>query len=379
MAGPSALRTVATMNVAFYATHQHYRDHLAPIAAAFGVPVSDHVPAGTGPVVVASNGNLADARATGRPLVLLNHGAGQTYNVNHPSYAGGGGHNDVALFLEPGPHAATATRRTNPHARVVEVGCPKLDARHTAPPKPRGPRPVVAVTFHWRCRVCPETDTAFDHYRDALTDLVAGPWTVLGHGHPLMLNELRPVWDSLGVETVDCLDDVFDRADVLVGDNTSALYEFASLNRPVVCVNAPRYRRNVHHGLRFWDAVPGVQCDQPGDLTAAVAAALDDPDEYRQLRAHAVSRAYTACDGNGTRRAVDAIRCLAGDMNTGPVTVTSPFGSFTVPADGWRLMTGGVVARSPDGHVAVVSRAHYATQLQALAWRELGVIEPLST
>ena len=100
---------------------------------------------------------------------------------------------------------------------------------------------------------------------------------------------------------------MLDRADLLVGDNTSALYEFASTGRPVVVMNAPQYRRDVHHGLRFWDYPPGLQVDRPEQLADTIARALSDPEPARAVRAAAVAETYAYTDGRAAERAVAAI------------------------------------------------------------------------
>jgi hypothetical protein len=75
------------------------------------------------------------------------------------------------------------------------------------------------------------------------------------------------------------------------------LYEFASTGRPVVVMNAPQYRRDVHHGLRFWDYPPGLQVDRPEQLADTIARALSDPEPARALRAAAVAETYAYTDG----------------------------------------------------------------------------------
>ena len=97
---------------------------------------------------------------------------------------------------------------------------------------------------------------------------LAERWTVLGHGHPRILDQLMPVYEELGIEPAYTFEEVLDRASVYCCDNSSTLFEFASLDRPVVVLNPPWYRREVEHGLRFWEAATvGVQVgDQPLDI-----------------------------------------------------------------------------------------------------------------
>jgi len=171
--------------------------------------------------------------------------------------------------------------------------------------------PTVAVTFHWECGLVPETRSAWSHYDRVLPHLAADPrWQLLGHGHPRLWGTIRRRWAQLGVEHTPELDDVLDRADLLVGDNTSALFEFASTGRPVVVVNAPWYRRDVEHGLRFWSHPPGLQVDRPEQLADTIARALADPPAARRIRAAAVAETYAATDGRAAHRAAEAIKEL---------------------------------------------------------------------
>ena len=264
-----------------------------------------------GPLVVASVGDARTADKTGRPVAFCEHGAGQSYSSRHASYAGGqGGRRNVRLFLCPNEQAAERNRRAYPGVPAVVIGCPKLDAWHREPPPPRREPPVVALSFHWPCEVCPETLWAFPHYRKGLGTVARDPrWQLIGHGHPRALSALRGHYATLGVEVVEQFAEVVARADCYVCDNSSTMFEFASLGRPVVVLNAPWYRREVEHGLRFWEAAGvGVQCSEPEDLPEAIATALQDAPERRAAREAAVALAYAYTDGRAAQRAAKAIR-----------------------------------------------------------------------
>jgi len=383
----------------FWATEPHFIDHLAPLwhaldperrgtfwttpalvghAATLGVEAkaADGIPralrSGRWPIVTAAWGQAGKALSTRRPVVLLNHGSGQTFTgVSHPSYSGGAPElrRRIALFLEPGPHAAEATLASIPEARVVQVGPAKLDTWHTSPPKPAGERPVAAISFHWRCKVVAEAGTAFDYYRSALADLAAGPWELLGHGHPTLWNEIRPIYEELGIEPVRRFDDVLARADLYIADGTSTLYEFASTGRPVLCLNTPAYRRDVHHGLRFWDAVPGLECDHPADLRSKVVEALEDPVEARVRRAHGVARAYVACDGQAAVRAAEAISVLIDEAAVETVAVSSPLGTVNVSRRIWELLADGVEIVDGRGFRMLVRHTDYRDRWGPSGWR----------
>jgi hypothetical protein len=274
----------------------HYAAHLEPVWASLPAQLRGrwHPQArrGSAPpdgaVLVASAHDLGLAvRAGYRRVAYLEHGAGQSYGQAH-GYPGGKGRGPVDLFLSPGPLAAAADRAAYPAARVVEVGSPVLELLPAREPGP----PAVAVSFHWPCGVAPEAGTALPHYRRALAGL-AERYPLLGHGHPKAARELERLWRGLGVEYVPSWHEVLRRADAYVCDNSSTLFEFASTGRPVVVLNAPWWRRSVSYPPRFWQAASvGVQVEQPGELEAAVALALEDRPGQRRARRAALRLVY---------------------------------------------------------------------------------------
>lgn len=321
------------MRLDVYASLTHYRDHLRAVWEACGAEgtwwshfgddetemIPDRWPDPAVPVLVAS---FADAlKVRGRPIIHVEHGAGQTYagdpdGAHHPSYAGGMNMPEgVILYLTPAERGAARWRDRYPTVPAVAVGCPKLDpwhkGRNSFPGEVTSRGPVVAFTFHWDCRLVPETRTALWHYDDHLADIVtvlrALGFGVLGTEHPRWGGRLLNRWAELGVPCTADWHQVFALADVLVADNTSLLYEFASLDKPVVCLNAPWYRRSVEHGLRFWSAVPGEQVDNPVEVMSAVERAHDDHAPLRAMRHRAVAAAYKYTDGKAAERAAAAI------------------------------------------------------------------------
>jgi len=317
----------------FSAREAHFADHLAPVwhqlpaelrgtfwagppaaarLAALGVPATVGEPqAATGPVVVAAWGDLARVRQQRRPIVLFEHGAGQSYSTRHPSYCGGRGRETVSLFLVPNEQAAGRNRRYYPTTPNVVVGSPRVDRLAGIRRQP-GP-PTVAVSWHWRCKVAPEAGTAFDHYRRHLASwnesLAARGITLLGHGHPRIFDEVRVHYHAAGIEAVDNFDELVAHADVLVCDNSSALFEWAALDRPVVVANCPRYRRRARHGGRFWDwADSGTQVNSPAEVVPAVVAAFDhDPAAARR---RAVAAEVYPIRGAAAARAADTLAAL---------------------------------------------------------------------
>lgn len=264
-----------------------------------------------------------ELKARGRPVALLEHGAGQDYGTRNPANPGGRGRDRVGLFLCPNRSVAARNAAVYPSAAVEVVGCPKLDAYF----RPWSPRhvglgaPLVVFTWHHDGQTgsVPEARSAWPHYRRSFGEIVAAledrGFEVAGHAHPRKASELRRVYDTAGVRWIPTLAEVLNTAAVLVADNTSAMYEAAAVGVDVVVLNAPWYRRHVEHGLRFWgDHRLGPVCDWPGQVPGAVVAAHErvyDVDERDRI----VDRVYGALDGHAATRAAIAIE---GWLATGP-------------------------------------------------------------
>lgn len=314
----------------FYASEPHFLDHLVPVWNALppdvrgsfvtSRPLYEHAgkreltageePDPEHPVVVAAWGDVQRALRIGYTrLVRLEHGIGQSYLGNvYGSYAGGPGHEPVGLFLMPNEYSAAHWRAAYPEASMAVVGSPHLDALPARKPG----RQTIALSFHWACYLVPETIGAHSHYRDVFEELAAR-FNLIAHGHPRALAaRLGKLYRRANLEVVPDFHEVCERADLYACDNSSSLYEFAATGRPVVVLNAPWFRRDVHHGLRFWEAADvGLQVDQAGELGDAIDRALTDPRELREKREAALNIVYAHRSG-AARRAADAILSWAG-------------------------------------------------------------------
>lgn len=319
------------------ATEPHFFDHLVPVWRAlpeslrgtFYVagelmlrasrakikisPLPRFGPAET-PTVVASYGDYSRAHRMQRPVIMLEHGAGQSYHGDpssrgHRSYAGAE-RKGVIRYIVPGPAAAAAYEGSGVH--VSQVGCPKLD--NWLGYDPQNDRPVIAISFHWQARVCQEATSALPYYRHAFAEL-SRHYRIIGHSHPRIANLARISYAAANIPYYNEFEDVLAEADVYCCDNSSTMFEFAALGRPVVVLNSPRYRRRVSHGLRFWDAADmgpnvwaGTQAE--GDLAERWRLAIDDAlnsPGWGERRTAAALLAYSHIDNGAAERAAHAI------------------------------------------------------------------------
>jgi hypothetical protein len=284
-----------------YASMPHYADHVNAVLAALPERVRGTMSLkGDGPVIVASYRDHRAVRKHGRTAIVMEHGAGQSYSDSRPEYPGGRDRGDAALFLAPNYQTRDRWQSAYPRVPVAVVGNPRLDA---LPVREAG-EPTIAITFHWDCRVAPESRNAERHFRRALPDL-AKEFRLIGHAHPRA--NLAGMYRAMGIEWVPDFAEVSRRADLLIFDNTSVGFEFAATGRPVVVMNAPWYSRSARHGLRFWDAASvGLQVDDPARLVEMVRAALRDTREMQTRRNRALAHVYPFRSG-GAERAADAI------------------------------------------------------------------------
>lgn len=194
--------------------------------------------------------------------IFVEHGAGQRYtglDAKRSVYYGGPYPDQVVAYL--GPRQAVVDSVGLPGRQIGSPVCDPYDLF--------GEDSVCAITWHWNARqVCPEADSALRHYIGWLPEIVQAlrdqGWEVLGHRHPRLRSNVG-MWRNVGVEEVD-VQTVRRRASLLIADNTSLAFEMAYLGRQNISLNAPWYRRDVEHGLRFWEFPPGVQADDPDEL-----------------------------------------------------------------------------------------------------------------
>lgn len=315
------------MKVDVCATETQYLAHMLPIWAALPGELRGEVhPLGTvghpprprkGRVALVAGWQDVHPLRGLCDMIYVEHGAGQTYsdNPNQPSYSGSGGQRHQGVIGYISPNSTVAARWKKPAAAV---GCPKMD-HWRIPPTP--PKPAVCFAWHWMCTVAPETKSAWPHYSSRMGEVIERyrdqGFEVLIHEHPRWRGKLVHEWsERFDVEVLRSDVEVFERASILMVDNSSLGMEFMLLDRPVVWLNAPWYRRDVHHGGRFWEWTDGVPCiDHPEALLRLnlwdVNAWQVDPtvDTRSHQWAHA-RRTYEFVDGGASMRAAAFIAQL---------------------------------------------------------------------
>ena len=322
----------------FYARRTHFIDHMVPvwnalpdeIRGTFYIPrvllaytkkrVTDieklyplncrsdkptscvEIPFARNAIVTSAYGDMQlAAHYNERPLILMEHGVGLTFNQANgrtvSGYGGGEGYRaNVSLFLAPNEYIAAKTRATFPDASQVVIGTPKMDPwaeNFNAPKHKRPDEPVVCIAFHWDgSAVAPEAGNAWEYYRKFLP-ILKDKVHLIGHAHPKIMDKLEFQYQKMGIPVVKNFDDVLNTADLYINDCSSTLYEFCVTGKPVVVLNAPWFRRWFNHGIRFWDYCDvGMVCDKPDQLLERIEEALEDPTYMRTRRKRYVNELY---------------------------------------------------------------------------------------
>lgn len=326
----------------FMTSQRHFLDHLLPIAKAIGpylgnfyvtsdifdyaalikaVPnvvsiprnnnISYLVPAGDDAVVFAASGDAQKwyngERGKHRTKIMMEHGVGITFK--EASYAGGRGIRDkIDFFLCPNEYIKEKISVTQSKSIQAVIGTPKLDDWKDAFEKYETNiyrKFKVVISFHWDCEVAPEAGNAFWHYRKMLGHLAkSNHFTIAGHGHPRIIDKLEKFYDECGIPTLQSFDHVMTLADIYVNDSSSTAYEFCVTGKPVVLMNAPWFRKNVHHGIRFWDYTNiGPQVDDPFELEDKIVEGFQKQFEYRAARREMIKDLYPYLGGSAEQAA----------------------------------------------------------------------------
>jgi hypothetical protein len=339
MYSPLARKENFSFPIDFFARRTHFVDHIAPIwnelgeqyKGVFYVPQSilgyasglvDKTvglkpigssairvsPHGRNPILTCAYGDLERAISSfpTRAHILMEHGVGLSFG--HPGYGGGEGlRRRVNLFLAPNKNIYNKTHKTFPQAPQCIIGTPKMDGIVPSIPVYKKD-PVVGISFHWNGeKVCPEAGNALEYYMEVLPEL-SGNFRVIGHGHPKIIDKLRSIYRACCIDEIEPdFSKIMQRCDIYVNDASSTMYEFSCTGKPVVILNAPWFRKDVYHGIRFWDYTNiGIQVDNPADLIGAITETAKYPERHYENRLNMINDLYPYL-GSSSKRAAQAI------------------------------------------------------------------------
>lgn len=288
-------------SVALVASHEAYRQHLRPVAAALAPLTTtawlespalvNEVEAGTWVTASARDFGYVKDRGT---TVLMEHGTGlQWYPEFQLAQMKG-----ADLIAAPNRFVAERWHEAAPAARIEVIGTPKMDALRKIPVAGDG---VVAVSFHWSgFPMVPES------FRQSLHRL-ASEHRVIGHAHPRVFERMLRFWASLGIEPVREFEDVVARADVYLCDHSSTIYEWAALGRPVVFLQRPTRLIGYLTGLRYQAFTDVGSHADPDSVCGLTDDALAHPETFADQRQAATRELYPFL-GTATDRMVRLIQ-----------------------------------------------------------------------
>ena len=311
------------MKLDFYASQPHYLDHMKPIWDNLNSKFK-------GKFIITENieeyakllklnycieeprevitlvSSYGDYKNTKKEVIFMEHGIGFTFSNNHPSYAGGKGKDRVVLFLNQHTITQIKNQKAYPLSKQEIIGVPKTDQYINLIPVPKD-KPTICLSFHWNCKVSPETTSAFSHYASVIPKLNKNKeFNLVFHGHPHDNKKWEKYCTKNNIKRIKTFDEVIKTADVYVADATSTSYEFAVTGKPVIILNAPWYRKNIHHGIRFWDYIPGPQVDDPKRLELMMLRAVRNPRQWDYIREPVIDKLYPYF-GESAKRAATVI------------------------------------------------------------------------
>jgi CDP-glycerol glycerophosphotransferase (TagB/SpsB family) len=99
-------------------------------------------------------------------------------------------------------------------------------------------------------------------------------------------------------------------ADVLISDGSSVIFEYASLNRPMVLFdyNLDKYD---HNGVEYLWRDAGFRVSMPQEIPAAIKFCLTNPEHLQKKRQTYTARLYSGFDGKAAFRVAQELKALA--------------------------------------------------------------------
>ena len=166
---------------------------------------------------------------------------------------------------------------------------------------------LFACTF----RGTGQTDAFYDYGRvdfRKLYDFCGENYGVVVKSHPLLKE--KPNLSGMADRVIDLsnyrdINDLYHVADILITDYSSACYEFAILNRPVLFYTYDRTLYEVTRGVhrRILDSAPGKVCDSFDQLMTALMTEDFEMDRTRKF----AEEQFGGFDGRATDRLIDRV------------------------------------------------------------------------
>ena len=244
-------------SLGWHASFVHYLRHLDPILKTAEQRGLDITGLNQRNMIVAGLPDV-DRIPDAERIILLEHGAGQTYRKGARVYDPSGDTRavpSVTLYLATNDRIAEQMRPRLPNATIAVVGSPAVE--HLWWEEVASNRITFAV--HWASPLqIPEAGTSWPWSMRILRRLheLYGD-RLLVHAHPRIAYrverdlrrarldiEFEPEWDRAALDT-----------SILVCDNSSIIWEADALGIGLVLMDPPNWNPNADHGLRWgWQA-----------------------------------------------------------------------------------------------------------------------------
>lgn len=245
------------------------------------------------------------------------------YATTGKNYTFARGNRVFDLILTIGPYSEEKLSR---YARCVSVGLPRYDdlfagrvGRHEVRADLGIPGSATVVLYAPTWGEMASIDrfgrSVADLTRDCVVIVKPHQLTTLKEGDRLAIFRRPPV--RLLAEEYP-LGRLFAAADIVISDYSSAIFEAAACDLPVILLDSlPSSARD----RPFYDAEElehtardiGPRVVDPGDLRRIVEETVRDPGKFRERRAYHARRLFAALDGRSAERSARTIREFVGE------------------------------------------------------------------
>lgn len=204
------------------------------------------------------------------------------------------------LYCTQGPSTTEGFRREqkkHPHFEVVETGWSKMDPLFPIESKQKNEKPIVfiASTFSHRLSLALKEEVFQEIKRLSVT----GKYEFLMVLHPKLPKEIKTKWQGLSGENFTYLNTtelnpLFEKADIMFSDTTSAIQEFMLTKKPIVTFAHNRPNSAL------------INITEPEQIENALDTALTYPTETISEITKIAKKIHPYTDGKSSERVIDA-------------------------------------------------------------------------